>query len=383
MEDHNFTKEEIIRLVLASLGRDITPGEQDALNKWLRESEDNEELYRRLVKEGYIQENLDQYRRYDSREGWKKVAPTSRGRLFRWLPYVAGVVILLSGAWLTREAWSQWFTLHPTIASSEVIVGSSKARLITETGAVVVLGKQRVDTVPTLLDRILTDDGVQLVYKDTSVNEPVQWHTMEIPRGGEYKLVLADGSRVTLNAESTIHYPSRFEGEERRIEFSGEAFFEIVSDAEHPFVVSSEGMRVEVMGTSFNLTSYPEEQQRMTLVSGRVGVTCDQQTRALRPGEQLIRDGEQVQVRSVNIYPYISWKSQRFIFEDELLEEVLRKLERWYDVRVVIRDPSVKKIRYTGNLPKYENIDNVLSLLELAARVNFDLEGRTLVVRED
>ncbi|MDR2414904.1 MAG: DUF4974 domain-containing protein [Odoribacteraceae bacterium] len=194
---------------------------------------------------------------------------------------------------------------------------------------------------------------------------------------------LSDGTLITLNAESKIRYPNRFAGKERRVELEGEAFFDVTRQPECPFIVSNERARVVVHGTSFNLKAYPNEKLQTTLLAGRVTVDCGTESVSILPGDQLTWDGREWSVRQVDVTPYIAWREQRFVFDDELLEEVLGKLERWYDINVYIRYPSLKEIRYTGNLPKYEKIDKVLHLLELAARVHFSLSGRTLFVEKE
>lgn len=267
--------------------------------------------------------------------------------------------------------------MHPASISP----GTYKARLTLEGGQTFVLEADG-DLTGTLPGGVTREDDCRLLYKDT-VGRSVTWHTLEVPRGGEYRLELSDGTLIALNAESKIRYPNRFEGEERRVELEGEAFFDVMHQAGRPFIVSNERAQVRVLGTSFNLKAYPNERLQATLLAGCVMVDCGTESVSISPGEQLTWNGREWSVRQVDVTPYIAWREQRFVFDDELLEEVLGKLERWYDINVYIRYPSLKEIRYTGNLPKYEDIDKVLHLLELAAHVHFSLSGRTLFVEKE
>ncbi len=223
--------------------------------------------------------------------------------------------------------------------------------------------------------------GSKLVYSDTVEEKNVEWHTLQIPRGGEFVLCLADGTVVTLNADSKIHYPDRFIGNERQVSLEGEAFFEVAKDSLRPFVVKTNGIDVRVLGTAFNLKAYPDEYQQTTLVRGAVEVVLDKQQVLLHPGEQVTCIDKELRVEQVDVKPYIAWKDDRFVFENEPLEDVLKKLERWYNITVFIQNHALTEKRFTGNLPKYEDIGNVLKILALTTNIKFELNDRTLIVQ--
>ena len=178
------------------------------------------------------------------------------------------------------------------------------------------------------------NDGKQLVYHEQENGKRIQWHTLSVPRGGEYKLVLADGTRVWLNAASELMYPDHFSADQRKVVLKGEAYFEVTKDVKRPFSVVLGDMEVKVLGTSFNVSAYP-------------GV------------------------------------KHRFVYENKLLGEVLEDLERWYDVEVFVMHDEIRNLHLTANLPKYENMDKVLEIIEYAACVKFEVKGRTVVVRRD
>ena len=193
-------------------------------------------------------------------------------------------------------------------------------------------------------------------------------------------MTLADGTNVWLNSDSKLKFPLHFVGNQRAVYLEGEAFFEVTSDSLKPFVVKTEQLDIKVLGTSFNMKSYPSETQQVTLVQGKVEVRVGNYSRKLQPGEQLNYSSEGPEIRNVDVKAYTAWKDRRFVFNDDLLEEVIHKLGRWYDVEFFLRDAEVRKIRFTGNLPKYRNLDQVLNKLELTTHIRFVQNGRAIEV---
>jgi ferric-dicitrate binding protein FerR (iron transport regulator) len=207
-------------------------------------------------------------------------------------------------------------------------------------------------------------------------------HAMVIPRGGEYRLELCDGTRVWLNSGSRLDYPSFFTGEERVVWLSGEAYFE-VSPGDRPFVVTTSRASTRAYGTSFNVTAYAgEEVQRTTLLSGRVGVVAGGREYALAPGQQAgVRGDDSVEVRDVEACLYCSWHKGALLFEGESLEEIMARLARWYDVEVVFLDDRARDLHFTGDLERYAELDDVLRMISLTTRVTFDMDGYEVFVK--
>ena len=212
---------------------------------------------------------------------------------------------------------------------------------------------------------LLADDGYDEVY---------------VPNGERMQVLFQDGSKVHLNSGSRIRYPKKFGLYERKVYLEGEAWFEVAKNKNRPFVVDLSYMDIKVLGTSFNMKSYPSETQQVTLVQGKVEVRVGNYSRKLQPGEQLNYSSEGPEIRNVDVKAYTAWKDRRFVFNDDLLEEVIHKLGRWYDVEFFLRDAEVRKIRFTGNLPKYRNLDQVLNKLELTTHIRFVQNGRAIEV---
>ncbi len=378
-----YRRGEVVRSILAYLKGNMTDDQRKEFGEWLGLDERNQKLFERLQDVDYVAGGLRELQKYDSIEDWKKLQAklqVSRRKIGHWMWVCAASVTIL---FCVGMAW--YFvgsdTNKENVTSSVIEYGRSKAMLFLATGEVIEL-ESTLDTVHTRIEgENFVNDGKRLVYSDTTRVKEVEWHTLQVPRGGEFVLCLADGTVVTLNADSKIHYPDRFTGNERQVSLEGEAFFEVAKDSLKPFVVKTNNIDVRVLGTAFNLKVYPDEHQQTTLVRGAVEVLLNKQQVILQPGEQATCIDQELRVERVDIRPYIAWKNERFVFENEPLEAVLKKLERWYNITVFIQDPSLKQLRFTGNLPKYENINNVLNILALTTNIKFELNDCTLVVQ--
>ncbi len=373
----------VVRFILAYLKGSMTDDQRKEFGEWLGLDERNQKLFERLQDVDYVEGGLREFQKYDSVEDWKKLQAklqVSRRKIGNWMRVCAASVTIL---FCIGMAW--YFVgsdmNNENVTSSVIEYGRSKAMLFLATGEVIEL-ESTLDTVHARIEgESFVNDGKRLVYSDTTWVKEVEWHTLQVPRGGEFVLCLADGTVVTLNADSKIHYPDRFTGNERQVSLEGEAFFEVAKDSLKPFVVKTNDIDVRVLGTAFNLKAYPDEHQQTTLVRGAVEVFLNKQQVILQPGEQATCIDQELRVERVDIRPYIAWKNERFVFENEPLEAVLKKLERWYNITVFIQNPSLKQLRFTGNLPKYENINNVLNILALTTNIKFELNDCTLVVQ--
>lgn len=204
---------------------------------------------------------------------------------------------------------------------------------------------------------------------------------MKIPRGGEYKVILADGTKVWLNAESELTYPVTFTQDTRKVILSGEAYFEVTKDTARPFYVQTGDMEVKVLGTSFNISAYPESKRQTTLLEGRVAVTLHSQHVIIAPGQQVTETTKGLEVREVNVKDYIAWREKRFVYENELLQKVLDDLQRWYDIEIFITSDKIRTLHLTANLPKYEDMAKILEIIEFATCVKFEVKDRAVIVR--
>ena len=220
-----------------------------------------------------------------------------------------------------------------------------------------------------------------LVYTngDTIVEKQVKYNTLEIPRGGEYALQLADGTRVWLNAGTSLRYPVAFSGQERRVELRGEGYFEVAKDSASPFVVSVNGVDVRVLGTSFNVSAYSDEVVT-TLVDGKVLMRSQADSVVLVPDRQGVWDGKRMTVKRVDARNYALWREGVFFFEDMPLEDILDALARWYDVHVFYQNAELKMMLFSVEIKRYEHIDTILRRIVETNRVRFNVNNRTVNV---
>lgn len=239
-----------------------------------------------------------------------------------------------------------------------------------------------------------TSDG-QLVYQvigktGTSVGDS-HLNTISTPKAGQYQVVLADGTKVWLNAASSISFPTVFENlDQRKVQLKGEAYFEVAKDKLHPFIVQTDRQNVEVLGTHFNISAYDDDlMTKTTLLEGRVRVAKQAYDKVsfksnefvvLNPGQQAILAGGAIGVTKVDTEEAVAWKNGYFKFKSETLSEIMIKLSRWYDVDIVY-EGEISKDRFGGTISRYKNIADVLEMLESTKLVQFKVEGRKIIVR--
>ncbi|SEN94428.1 FecR family protein [bacterium A37T11] len=211
--------------------------------------------------------------------------------------------------------------------------------------------------------------------------------SLTTPKGGQYQVTLSDGTKVWLNAASTLKYPSRFSGNSREVEISGEAFFDVAQVKDKPFKVKSRRQVVDVLGTSFNISAYAEDPSvKTTLITGVVQVSAYDENKPknqsiikrLIPGQQVINHNGEIEVKAIDINTAIAWKSGDFYFKNTTLEDMMQQLIRWYDIEVTYKSP-IPKETFTGDMPRNASLRTVLELLKISG-IRFHLEGRRLYI---
>ena len=277
---------------------------------------------------------------------------------------------------------------RPVVAEAVLEAGRSQAVLILAKGERIDLTSGRTDSLPGQVGvQVLRDSARSVVYerREEQAGNP-EYNTLVVPRQGEFQVVLADGSKVYLNSESEIRYPTFFAGGERRVYLKGEAFFEVTSDTSRPFIVNVGEMDVRVLGTRFNVNAYvPERAIRTTLVSGKVRVS-DREDKAavvLEPGQQAVWKKNGLTMREVDALAVSAWVDGKFYFEEGMtLEEITEQLQRWYDIDFFFASERVKHFVFAGMIKKEYAANEIFSIIEKAARVKFTVNGRTVAVSE-
>jgi ferric-dicitrate binding protein FerR (iron transport regulator) len=286
-----------------------------------------------------------------------------------------------------------WFKVHlkqPTaeikqIAKSnnnDVKPGGNKAVLTLADGSIIILDEaENGELVQQGNTKVVKIDG-KLNYNvsEMSTQQPM-FNTITTPRGGQYQVVLPDGSQVWLNSVSSLRFPTFFNGKQRRVEITGEAYFEVAKNKEMPFIVSVNGAEIEVLGTHFNVNAYSDESTiRTTLLEGSVKFVKEGNVAILKPGQQsqMYLNGQLKIINDVEIEKVVAWKNGFFFFESSDFKTVSKQLSKWYDVEVVY-DREIDDLFY-AKVPRSTKLSDLLKALSLTGKINFKIEGNRIIV---
>lgn len=377
-------KEDIDRLIFDYLSGTLSGEESEEIIKWI-EAEDEHRMYFRKFKEDFLHMRWGVRSRLIAGDTAQLVQTITRRHRFRMLKSIAAAVILslcVGGGWFL---YSRLNTATPLVAvnNGPILPGKPQAILVLSTGEKVVLDSLNQEVNEQNGITIQVSDGGSLTYRliDSVKQTGELFNQVSIPRGGEYMMQLADGTKVWLNAATEFRYPAVFCGQQRKVSLKGEAYFEVSKDLLHPFVVEVDEVQIKVYGTCFNVNSYKEGNVQTVLVEGAVGIQHKGQELRLKPGQKGESTGKEIKVSEVDPYAYIAWKDGNFVFENERLEEVMDKLIRWYDIEVFYTRESSREIRLSGDMKRYRDIQSLLYYFEQIADVKFEIKGRGVVVK--
>ncbi len=306
-----------------------------------------------------------------------------RKRRYAWLA-AAAILIAIAGAglfYLYRPDKGAKDQPVVSTGAHDALPGQEGAVLTLANGNHIVLDSTKTGVVEEQGIRAIIKDGILVYEVPAGITAPVAYNTMSTPRGRQFQLVLPDGTRVWLNAASSITYPTRFEETTRPVSITGEAYFEVAKDASKPFLVKvKEGVEVQVLGTHFNINGYGDEGgMATTLLEGAVKVTRGSDQGTLQPGEQMVlRQGKLKHVNKVDIAAVMAWKEGLFNFNNTPFPVVMGQLERWYDVDVVY-EGAVPAGSLSGEIPRSLLLSEVLRILELSG-LHYTIKNKKLMI---
>ena len=302
-------------------------------------------------------------------------------KMWKTMAAAAAVVVALLFPLYLRKGPA----IRNNLAVHQIKVGSNKALLTLADGTSIPLDDSDKAAVAVQNNtRIRQVRGGKISYDRIAVHslkEQLVYNTLTTPRGGKFSVTLADGTLVTLDAASSITYPVSFGSDERRVEVTGQVFFEVVHNARIPFRVITKGQTIEDMGTSFNINAYGNEPWvKVTLAEGKIKVLNASATAMLTPGQQArVEDGGQdIRVQYVDVAETIAWKNGWFALHHEHLEGIMKQAARWYDVDVLYERAPVNK-EFGGMISRYKNISELLQNLRMAGGMNYRIEGRKVI----
>lgn len=310
---------------------------------------------------------------------------TARRKPRRTLRYWYAAAAMLTGlialaVYLTPQKKHEARSALATAVQQDFPAGSDKAVLTLANGKKITLGTADDEAAAKQAGlRVYWSDSGEIVYEATGAGSG--FHEIATPRGGQYRVVLQDGSKVWLNAASSLRYPATFTGSTRTVELKGEAYFEIAGNARQPFIVQTPSQQVEVLGTHFNVNAYEDNAHtQTTLLEGRVRVSAGNSGLILRPGEQAsLNHMGALSKTPADANAAIAWKNGYFIFNETYLSEVLQQLSRWYDVEADLK--TIPKMRYNGVIPRNVPLSKALEMLEFTGGVKFNVNNNKISIR--
>lgn len=373
---------------------DISEEERNLLNAWLDESSEHREFYREiktfLCSPESFRPTEERIRRFKASYEVRLTVAERRKRRHRMVRiggWLAALCILSVGMacflWWQVTSSVKEPLLTENRPTATILPGTQKAILVTGEGKTVNLNPETAD--------VEIGEGVKaknsnhgLIYSDTlTAGIEDTENQLIVPRGGEYAIVLSDGTRVWLNSASELKYPVHFAGDMRRVYLKGEAYFQVAHDRQKAFVVVTDDIEVKVYGTEFNINTRVADYVQTTLVRGAVSIKTERSAeKMLKPGQlaQFDRLIGETEIKNVDVSNYIGWKSGVYIFEDKSIEQIMDELSLWYDIEVFFRNNISRNRHFSGSLPRYREIDDMLKVIEKTSHVRFEVKGKTIIV---
>lgn len=365
------TRDQLRLLARKMLEGRITPAEKRILEQWLNTNPGDEIVW----EQGDLTEEQLSSRIF---AGIVADAGIRRKNRFYWAAAASIIVLLSAGIYFlfTQKKPAVKEVAQVEVPSDEIMPGSDRAILTLGNGRQIKLEGQKIITDGDLRIR---NENNELIYTESSV---VSFNTMSTPRGGQYQLRLPDGSRVWLNASSSITYPTVFTANERVVELTGEAYFEVAKNAAMPFKVKVNGIGVNVLGTHFNVMAYDDEESvKTTLLEGAVQVVKGDASALLKPGQEasVKNVDEKIKITNADVEQATAWKNGMFLFNRTDIKSIMRQLSRWYDFDVKY-ETAFESRNFSGMISRRTELAQVLNMLQMTKDVKFRVEGRTVTV---
>ncbi|MDR0766265.1 MAG: DUF4974 domain-containing protein [Odoribacteraceae bacterium] len=372
-------------LVARLIAREIAGNPREEETRWLEEwkaasgknRREYERVTRRLAREIPGREGLDAEREWGEFE--REIIARRVTRRRRRVAVVAAAVVagvVMAGAYLSFPVGER------DEAPGAGIVKRHAAVLVIDGGErVMISGDSRGVIHASGGARVVARDN-RLLYEEVDGETPAGRHVLTVPRGGEYELVLPDGTRAWLNSGSRVEFPGRFDGATREVKMQGEVCFDVAPRAGQPFIVKTGEVTLRVLGTLFNVEAYPGEPVVATLVNGSLRLSAGTREELLHPGQRATVDDGKVLIEETRAAGAVDWTRGFLTFTDTSLDVIMKRLARWYDVEVEYLSPRAGEARFTVEIKRYDNIASVLSKIEMTGRVRFSIDGNRVLVEE-
>lgn len=362
----------------------ITKQEMEELENWSNESSANKAMFQKLFSETSLNEGLKKLENIETEAAWERVqekltkdytevVPTVHRVHFlrtNWFRYAAMIILLLGVA-----AWWQLSRSSGNKATETVV---KKAEIDVQPGtnrAILTVGNRSINLAT---NKMGISVGKSICYTDGEhIADAGQMLLLTTPKGGQYQAVLPDGTKVWLNAASSIRFPSKFTSDRREVEITGEAYLEVAKNTRQPFSIHVNNTTVQVLGTSLNINAYEEEEaERITLVEGSIKV----QSKLLKPGQQgIVKQSQDVRIQNADVDQTLAWKNGLFVYKSRSLEEIMKDLSRWYNIQVVYNGKVDYDSPFTGEISRDVPISRLLEMMQLTGIARFRISNKNTV----
>lgn len=379
------TKLEVARLVALQRLGILPEAKEQKLSAWVERSESNQAFYEQLYKRPLSKDSnppsaKEEWISFEKKYNIGKRKKRSRhGMIYRIATSAAVLLFAITGSYyyFSRSAREAIIAPHPVSAVQLVLENGNKIILDDQSSSIQALNK----------NAILHAEKQEIDYAATE-KEHIEveeiYHTIIVPKYGEYTVRLSDNTIVKLNSESTLTFPIQFKGSERRLRLTGEAYLEVTRDTTRHFIVEAAGTTIAVLGTTFNVKAPGTDSEvQTTLVNGKVEIANGITTRVIHPGEQAITlpGNAEIKVKEVDTNVVTAWVRDMFYFDEQPLEQIMEELSRWYEFKVVFENENAKKRQFTIEVSRYDSIDKVLELIEETRVVSCRKEGKTIYIK--
>lgn len=374
------------QLIIKFLKDELNAQEKKAFELWLSASPANRELLESFRNTATVQQEINYIDAVDTNKGWEEISKQIQAKpvkTFFWnkaMKYSTAALLFITigvGIYYYASKNSNR-EFNSAQASQDIMPGSLKAVLQLADGSSLDLGSNKFSLRGENGDVALSAAKGTLYFGNNKGIRTKGYNLLRTPRAGEYKMVLSDGTKVWLNASSTLRFPADFNRAERRVQLTGEAYFEVAHNKRMPFRVSFNDTEVEVLGTHFNISTFGN-QSRTTLIEGSVKVTEAGKQKLLKPGEEAVVNEGKVAIHKTDTYKSIAWKEGTFYFQDDLMTDIMDQVLRWYNVEIIYKGKPGNK-RYSGNIRRQATLKQVLEMLNAVSGTKFSLEERTVTV---
>ncbi|RHM38680.1 FecR family protein [Butyricimonas virosa] len=381
----------ICQLIAKQLWDGLSDHEKQELQEWIQASPDNSTLYDELVRLERVRQYIEKRESIDVRKYMavceRELGLGGKRRVINRLWGYAAAIFVLCVVEVCIWINKQEKVGIGEIAQTVIEPGKVKALLVLDDGREIELGDRNASQGLEASGIVVVSDSSRIKYnQEEGTEEKEVMNKIIVPTGGEYNLILSDGTWVYLNAESVITFPKKFVGERREIILEGEAYFHVTASKEHPFIVKTRDMDVLVTGTEFNVKAYPDESNvQTTLLQGKVAVFAGEDKKEkveIQPNQQAEWDRGDVklQVREVDPDLFVAWKNGHFIFRQDRLEDIMRTLARWYDMEVIYLDTSIKDMAFAGKLDRSKDITPILNVLRATDKLTVEVNGKRIIL---